>query len=69
TAAQRDEVVAGLTQQVHALQVAVHQRDTQIQQLQTIVSKMSSRENTLMQCILGMDRRLDDLERRPPGPR
>ncbi|GKA31102.1 hypothetical protein Tco_0717407 [Tanacetum coccineum] len=48
-------------------QVAVQQRDTQIQQLQTIVSEMSSRENTLMQCILGMDRRLADLERRPPG--
>ncbi|GJW39646.1 hypothetical protein Tco_0065491 [Tanacetum coccineum] len=47
---------------------AVQQRDTQIQQLQTMVSEMSSRESTLMQCILGMDRRLVDLERRPPGP-
>nr|GEX45408.1 hypothetical protein [Tanacetum cinerariifolium] len=44
------------------------QRDTQIQQLQTTVSEMSSRESTLMQCILGMDRRLAELERRPPGP-
>ncbi|GKF32710.1 hypothetical protein Tco_0102508 [Tanacetum coccineum] len=34
----------------------------------TMVSEMSSRESTLMQCILGMDRRLADLERRPPGP-
>ncbi|GKD80994.1 hypothetical protein Tco_1347833 [Tanacetum coccineum] len=41
---------------------------TQIQQLQTTVSEMSSRESTLMQCILGMDRRLADLERRAPGP-
>ncbi|GJY09798.1 hypothetical protein Tco_0377983 [Tanacetum coccineum] len=65
---QRDEEIAGLTQQVQALQVAVQQRDTQIQQLQTMVSEMSSREGTLMQCILGMDRRLADLERRPPGP-
>ncbi|GKC62289.1 hypothetical protein Tco_1094887 [Tanacetum coccineum] len=40
----------------------------QIQQLQTTVTEMSSRESTLMQCILGMDRRLVDLERRPPGP-
>nr|GFC38279.1 hypothetical protein [Tanacetum cinerariifolium] len=55
TAAQRDEVIAGLTQQVHALQAAVQQRDLQIQQLHTMVSKMSSRESTLMQCILGMD--------------
>ncbi|GJV44172.1 hypothetical protein Tco_1428708 [Tanacetum coccineum] len=30
--------------------------------------EMSSRESTLMQCILGMDKRLADLERRPPGP-
>ncbi|GJU98943.1 hypothetical protein Tco_1328214 [Tanacetum coccineum] len=49
-------------------QAAVQQRDSQIQQLQTMVSEMSSRESTLMQCILGMDRRLADLERRPPGP-
>ncbi|GJW45539.1 hypothetical protein Tco_0077185 [Tanacetum coccineum] len=49
-------------------QAAVQQRDVQIQQLQTMVSEMSSRESTLMQCILGMDRRLADLERRPPGP-
>ncbi|GKB43374.1 hypothetical protein Tco_0888316 [Tanacetum coccineum] len=27
-----------------------------------------SRESTLMQCILRMDRRLADLEKRPPGP-
>ncbi|GJV92963.1 hypothetical protein Tco_1540776 [Tanacetum coccineum] len=33
TATQRDEVIADLTQQVQALQAAVHQRDTQIQQL------------------------------------
>ncbi|GJX01438.1 hypothetical protein Tco_0185351 [Tanacetum coccineum] len=49
-------------------QVAVQQRDSHIQQLQTMVSEMSSHESTLMQCILGMDRRLTDLERRPPGP-
>ncbi|GJU08297.1 hypothetical protein Tco_1124727 [Tanacetum coccineum] len=51
-----------------ALQEAVQQRDSQIQQLQTMVSEMSSRESTLMQCIFGMDRRLADVERRPPGP-
>nr|GEV05104.1 hypothetical protein [Tanacetum cinerariifolium] len=68
TATQRDEVIAGLTQQVQALQTAVQQRDTQIQQLQTIISELSSRESTLMQCILRMDRPLIDLERIPPGP-
>ncbi|GJY50867.1 hypothetical protein Tco_0441714, partial [Tanacetum coccineum] len=68
TATQRDEVITGLTQQVQALQAAVQQRDSQIQQLQTTVSEMSSRESTLMQCISGMDMRLADLERRPPGP-
>ncbi|GKA01856.1 reverse transcriptase domain-containing protein [Tanacetum coccineum] len=68
TATQRDEVIIGLTQQVQALQAAVHHRDTQIQQLQTTVSEMSSRESTLMQCILGMDRQIAELERRPPGP-
>ncbi|GJX90467.1 hypothetical protein Tco_0343793 [Tanacetum coccineum] len=68
TATQRDEVIIGLTQQVQALQAAVQQRETQIQQLQTTVTEMSSRESTLMQCILGMDRRLAELKRRPPGP-
>ncbi|GJS31720.1 hypothetical protein Tco_0492340 [Tanacetum coccineum] len=39
-------------------QAAIQQRDSQIQRLQTAVSEMGSRESTLMQCILGMDRRL-----------
>ncbi|GJU27375.1 hypothetical protein Tco_1165996 [Tanacetum coccineum] len=68
TATRRDEVIAGLSQQVQTLQAAVQQRDVQIQQLQTMVPEMSSCESTLMQCILGMDRRLADLDRRPPGP-
>ncbi|GJT41881.1 hypothetical protein Tco_0941746 [Tanacetum coccineum] len=68
TAAQRDEVIAELTQQVQALQAAMQQRDSQIQQLSMTVTEMSSRESTLMQCILGMDGRLAELERRPPGP-
>ncbi|GJY73957.1 hypothetical protein Tco_0478388 [Tanacetum coccineum] len=55
-------------EQVQALQAAVQQRDSQIQQLQTMIFEMSSRESTLMQCILGTDRRLTDLERGPPGP-
>ncbi|GJX43117.1 hypothetical protein Tco_0259793 [Tanacetum coccineum] len=67
-ATQRDEAIAGLIQPVQTLQAAIQQRDVQIQQLQTMVFEMSSRESTLMQCILGMDRRLADLERRPPGP-
>nr|GEU67369.1 hypothetical protein [Tanacetum cinerariifolium] len=54
--------------QVQTLQAVVQHRDVQIQQLQTLVAEMSSREGTLMQCILGMDRRLNDLERRPPRP-
>ncbi|GJS33520.1 hypothetical protein Tco_0531902 [Tanacetum coccineum] len=54
--------------QVQTLQAAVQHRDVQIQQLQALVAEMSSRESTLMQCILGMDRHLADLERRPPGP-
>ncbi|GJS43608.1 hypothetical protein Tco_0568651 [Tanacetum coccineum] len=66
TAAQRDEEIAGLTQQVQALQTAVQQRDTQIQQMQTIVAETGSRESSLMQCILGLDRRLTTLNRRPP---
>nr|GEU62110.1 putative reverse transcriptase domain-containing protein [Tanacetum cinerariifolium] len=36
TATQRDKTIAELTQQVQVLQVAVQQRDAQIQQLQTI---------------------------------
>ncbi|GJX90161.1 hypothetical protein Tco_0343487 [Tanacetum coccineum] len=54
--------------QVQDIQAAVQQRDAQIQQLQSTVSEMGSRESTLMQCILGMDRRLAELERRLPGP-
>ncbi|GJS42683.1 hypothetical protein Tco_0567726, partial [Tanacetum coccineum] len=33
-----------------------------------MVSEISSRESTLMQCILRMDKLLVDLERRPPRP-
>nr|GEX13533.1 hypothetical protein [Tanacetum cinerariifolium] len=49
-------------------EAAVQQREAQIQQLQTMVSEMSSRESTMMQCILKFDRRVAELERRPPGP-
>ncbi|GKG10109.1 hypothetical protein Tco_0338855 [Tanacetum coccineum] len=49
-------------------QAAVQHRDMQIQQLQTLVAEMSSREGTLMQCILGLDRLLADVERRPLRP-
>ncbi|GJR58055.1 hypothetical protein Tco_1500217 [Tanacetum coccineum] len=67
-ATQRDEVITRLTQWVQALQAAVQQRDSHIHQLQTMVTEMSNCESTLMQCILGMDRRLADLVKRPPGP-
>ncbi|GKD58280.1 hypothetical protein Tco_1295789 [Tanacetum coccineum] len=50
------------------IQAALPKRYSQIQQLQTTVSEIRSQESTLMQCILRMDRRLADLERRPPGP-
>nr|GEU85292.1 hypothetical protein [Tanacetum cinerariifolium] len=50
------------------VQATLQQRDAQIQQLQTMVSETSSRESTLMLCILGLGRRLAELERRPPGP-
>ncbi|GKC81349.1 hypothetical protein Tco_1137066 [Tanacetum coccineum] len=53
--------------QVEQGQQTTTQRD-EIQQLHTMVSEMRGHESTLMQCILGMDRRLTDLERRPPGP-
>nr|GEV07596.1 hypothetical protein [Tanacetum cinerariifolium] len=68
TATQRDETIAELTQQVQALQIDVQQRDTQIQQLQTIVTEMGSRESTLLRCILGLERRIAALEKRPLGP-
>ncbi|GJT01083.1 hypothetical protein Tco_0822252 [Tanacetum coccineum] len=68
TAARRDETVAELTHQVQALQIDVQQRDTQIHQLQTTVTEMSSRESTLMRCILGLERRITAMERRPPRP-
>ncbi|GKA98152.1 hypothetical protein Tco_0826046 [Tanacetum coccineum] len=64
----RDEVISRISQQVQTLQAVVQHRDVQIQQLQTLVAEMSSREGTLMQCILGLDRRLADVERRSPGP-
>ncbi|GKB68344.1 hypothetical protein Tco_0929756 [Tanacetum coccineum] len=38
-------------------------------QLQTTVTEMAARrESTLMRCILGLERRIATLERRPPGP-
>ncbi|GKC75935.1 hypothetical protein Tco_1126709 [Tanacetum coccineum] len=63
------------SQMVHAVG-RIEQVGTQVEQGQqnetqrdeTMVSEMSSRESTLIQCILGMDKRLTDLERRPPGP-
>ncbi|GKE73093.1 hypothetical protein Tco_1535134, partial [Tanacetum coccineum] len=61
-AGQRDETVTGLAQQVQALQIEVQQRDMQMQQLQTTVSEMSSRESSLMQYILGLDKRIAALE-------
>ncbi|GJZ90455.1 hypothetical protein Tco_0662382 [Tanacetum coccineum] len=60
--------VSAVEGQVQALQAAMQQRDSQIQQLQTMVSEISCRKSTLMQCILRMDKRLVDLERRPPKP-
>ncbi|GKE65385.1 hypothetical protein Tco_1519546 [Tanacetum coccineum] len=49
-------------------QADVQQRDTQIQQLRTTVTKMGSRESTLMRCILRLERRLAALEKRPARP-
>ncbi|GKD69042.1 hypothetical protein Tco_1323132 [Tanacetum coccineum] len=49
-------------------QADMQQRDTQIQQLQTTVTEMSSKESTLMRCILGLEKRIAALERRQPGP-
>ncbi|GJY31528.1 hypothetical protein Tco_0415023 [Tanacetum coccineum] len=65
---QKDETIAGLSQHVQTLQASVQHRDVQIQQLQTLVAEMSSREGTLMQCILGLDRLLADVKRRSSGP-
>ncbi|GKB18049.1 hypothetical protein Tco_0851972 [Tanacetum coccineum] len=65
---QRDEVIFRLSQQVQTLQATVQHRDEQIQQLQILIAEMSSCESTLIQCILGMEIRLADLERRPLGP-
>ncbi|GJT29867.1 hypothetical protein Tco_0910142 [Tanacetum coccineum] len=69
------KVAAGVTireigQRVFAIegQADVQQRDTQIQQLQTTVTEMGSRESTLMRCILGLEKRIAALERRPLGP-
>ncbi|GKB80729.1 hypothetical protein Tco_0947624, partial [Tanacetum coccineum] len=61
TVAQRDEAIAELTQEVQALQAAMQQKDSQIQQLQTTFTEMGSQESTLMQCILGMDKRPAEL--------
>ncbi|GKE90046.1 hypothetical protein Tco_1567521 [Tanacetum coccineum] len=60
-ASQMVQLVNGLEQAV------VQHKDVPIQHLQTLVTKLSSCEGTLMRCILGMDRRLADLKRRPPG--
>ncbi|GKE38657.1 hypothetical protein Tco_1462062 [Tanacetum coccineum] len=54
--------------QVQTLQAIVQHRDVHIEQLQTLVAKITSRKGTLMQCILGLDRRLADVESKLPGP-
>ncbi|GJV32358.1 hypothetical protein Tco_1392758 [Tanacetum coccineum] len=66
--AMASQIVHAADRWEQAQQAVVQQRDSQIQQLQTTVTEMRSRESTLMQCILGMDRQLAELERRPPGP-
>nr|GEW59209.1 hypothetical protein [Tanacetum cinerariifolium] len=43
-------------------------QQTATQRDETMVLEISCRESTLMQCIIEMDIRLIDLERRPPGP-
>nr|GEW39934.1 hypothetical protein [Tanacetum cinerariifolium] len=53
--------------QVMASQMFMPQTDLS-RLLQPMVSEMSNRESTLMRCIIGMDIRFIDLERRPPGP-
>ncbi|GKD08564.1 hypothetical protein Tco_1188249, partial [Tanacetum coccineum] len=65
---QMQVMASHMVQVVQTLQAAVQDKDLQSQQLQTRVAELSSREGTLMQCILGFDRRLADLERRPLGP-
>nr|GEX54571.1 hypothetical protein [Tanacetum cinerariifolium] len=65
------EVADGITireigPKVFAIEGQGQQTATQMDE--TMVSEMSSHESTLMQCIFGMDRRLSDLERRPPRP-
>ncbi|GJZ66352.1 hypothetical protein Tco_0623048 [Tanacetum coccineum] len=65
TSTQRDETRLKIDQQVQALQVDVQQRDTQIQQLQTTVTEMSSRESMLMRGILGLGKGCNLREVRP----
>nr|GEX87326.1 hypothetical protein [Tanacetum cinerariifolium] len=48
TTTQSDGTITELTHQVQALQINVQQRDMQIQQLQTTVTEMDSKESTLM---------------------
>ncbi|GJR24896.1 hypothetical protein Tco_0973423 [Tanacetum coccineum] len=67
------EVAAGVTirelgPRVYAVeggQQAATQRDETVAKL---TQQMSSRESTLMRCILGLERWIAALERRPPGP-
>ncbi|GJT57589.1 hypothetical protein Tco_0992643 [Tanacetum coccineum] len=60
------EVAAGVT--IGELGLRVYDVKGQIQQLQTTVTEMNNRESTLIRCILGLERRIAALERRPPRP-
>ncbi|GJT68872.1 hypothetical protein Tco_1020352 [Tanacetum coccineum] len=62
------EVAAGVTIGELGLRVYAVEGHVQIQQLQTTVTEMGSRESTLMRCILGLERRIAALKRRPSGP-
>nr|GEY88304.1 hypothetical protein [Tanacetum cinerariifolium] len=57
-----------MVQAIDRLEQVGAQRDVHIQQLYNMVSEMSNGDSTLMRCIIGMDRCLANLERRPPGP-
>nr|GFB39837.1 hypothetical protein [Tanacetum cinerariifolium] len=67
-AVQRQDVIAGSSQQVQTLHTSLHKTELQNQQLRTRVTEMESHMGILMSYMLWMEDRLTVLEKRLPGP-
>nr|GEW35424.1 hypothetical protein [Tanacetum cinerariifolium] len=67
-AVQGHDVIVGSNEQVQTLQTALHETESQNQQLWTRVAELESYMGIVMPYMMWMEERLTALEKRPPGP-